>query len=78
MYQTSLTLTAKDRDGLLLDIAQALTAIKIRVRSLTAREIGGIGTAFISLEVKDLKEVQTAINKLSGISGVIDVKRSST
>jgi len=75
VYQTSLVLTAKDRDGLLLDIATALTAIKVRVRGLTARDINGIATAFISLEVHDLRELQTSINKLSGISGVIDVKR---
>jgi len=75
VYQTSLVLTAKDRDGLLLDIATALTAIKVRVRGLTARDINGIATAFISLDVHDLKELQSAINKLSGISGVIDVKR---
>jgi len=75
MYQTSLVLTAKDRDGLLLDIATALSAIKVRVRGLTARDIAGTATAFISLEVRDLRELQTATNKLSGISGVIDVRR---
>jgi len=74
-YQTSLVLTAQDRDGLLLDIATALSTIKVRVRGLSARDINSIATAFISLEVKDLKELQTAVNKLSGISGVIDVKR---
>ena len=75
LYQTSLVLTAKDRDGLLLDIATALTAIKVRVRGLTARDIAGTATSFISLDVHDLSELQHAVNKLSGISGVIDVKR---
>jgi len=77
MYQTSLVLAAKDRDGLLLDIATALTAIKVRVRGLTARDINGIATSFISLDVRDLSELQHAMNKLSGISGVIDVKRGT-
>ena len=76
-YQTNLAITAGDRDGLVLDIAQALTAIKVRVRSLSARNIGKHAVAFISLEVADLKELQIAINKLSGISGVIEVKRSA-
>jgi len=75
-YQTNLTLTAKDRDGLVLDIAQALTAIKVRVRSLSARGQNGVATAFISLEVKDINELQTAMNKLSGISGVMEVRRN--
>ena len=77
-YQTSLVLSAIDRDGLVLDIATALTAIKVRVRSLTARAMGGgQAVAFISLEVKDNKELQHAMNKLSGISGVTEVSRSS-
>jgi len=72
-------ITAKDRSGLLLDIAQALTAIKVRVRSLTAREaVGERAVVFIALEVADSKELQVAVNKLSGISGVSDVSRSSS
>jgi len=78
VYQTSLSITAKDRDGLVLDIATALTSIKVRVRSLSARsEPGGMATAFLSLEVADLKQLQTALNKLSGISGVQEIKRCS-
>jgi len=78
-YQTNLALTATDRDGLVLDIAQALAAIKVRVRSLTARDVGNsnAAVAFISLEVADLKELQGAINKLSNIPGVKEVSRSS-
>jgi len=77
LYQTSLVLSAKDRDGLLLDIATALTTIKVKVRGLTARDINGTATSFISLDVHDLKELQHAMNKLSGISGVIDVTRGA-
>ncbi|MCL2563217.1 MAG: bifunctional (p)ppGpp synthetase/guanosine-3',5'-bis(diphosphate) 3'-pyrophosphohydrolase [Oscillospiraceae bacterium] len=76
-YLTNLAVTAKDRDGLVLDIATALTSLKIRMRSLNARDIGGNAVAFLSLEVADLKELQSAINKLSGISGVVDVSRSA-
>ncbi|MCL2367637.1 MAG: bifunctional (p)ppGpp synthetase/guanosine-3',5'-bis(diphosphate) 3'-pyrophosphohydrolase [Oscillospiraceae bacterium] len=78
MYQTGLALTAKDRDGLVLDIATALTAIKVRVRSLSARNTGENAVAFITVEVADTKELQTAINKLSGISGVKSISRSSS
>jgi len=76
-YLTNLAITAKDRDGLVLDIASALSAIKIRVRSLNARDVAGNAMVFISLEVANLKDLQGAINKLSGISGVVDVSRTS-
>ena len=76
-YLTNLAITAKERAGLVLDIATALTSINVRVRSLSARDVGENSVAFISLEVADVKELHHAINKLSGISGVIDVSRTA-
>ena len=77
-YQTNLAILATDRDGLVLDIATALTALKVKVRGLTARSIGGnMATAFLSLEVNDLKELQSTIQKLSGISGVAEIRRNA-
>jgi len=76
-YQTSLVLTAHDRDRLVIDIATTLAAINAKVRALSVREAeGGQAVAQISMEVGGRDELKYAINKLSSIPGVIDVRRS--
>jgi len=76
-YHTSLTLTAHDRDHLVIDIATTLAAINARVRALSVREADhGLALAQISMEVGGRDELKYAINKLSAIQGVIDVRRS--
>lgn len=77
IYETSLVLTANDRDRLVIDIATTLAAINAKVRALSVREIeGGRALAQISMEVGGRDELKYAINKLSSIPGVIDVRRS--
>jgi len=77
-YPTTLSIEAKDRDGLVLDLATALSTMKIKVRGLAAHAVGGgIAAASVSLDVHDKEELSAAMNKLYGISGVIDVRRAS-
>lgn len=78
-YQTALKITARERDGLVMDVATVLNSLKVRVDSLSARNIGGgVATVFMTIEVKDRYELGAAMTKLSGISGVTDVKRAGT
>ena len=76
-FRTSLEISAKDRDGLALDVAMALSAQKVKVNNLSARSQPD-GYAMINLElaVKDQKELTGVINKLSQVSGVFLVKRA--
>ena len=77
-YQTSLEISAKDRDGLALDVTMALTAAKMKVSSFSARGLpDGYALVSVVLEVKDRNELTSLINKLSQISGVYQVKRAS-
>ena len=77
-YQTSLEISAKDRDGLALDVTMALTAAKMKVSSFSARSLpDGYALVSVVLEVKDRNELTGLINKLSQISGVYQVKRAS-
>ena len=77
-YKTSLELSAKDRDGLTLDIAMVLSAAKVKVTTLAARGLpDGYATVSIVLEVKDREELTAVINKLGQIQGVYQVKRAS-
>ena len=77
-YKTSLELAAKDRDGLTLDLAMALSAAKVKVTSLSARAMSdGYAVLNVVVEVKDNDELTSVINKLNNIQGVYQVTRSS-
>ena len=77
-YKTALEVSAKDRDGLTLDIAMALSAAKVKVTALSARSLpDGHATINIVVEVKDKDELNSVINKLNNIPGVYYVARAS-
>ena len=77
-YQTSLELSAKDRDGLTLDVAMALSTAKVKVSALSARSMpDGYASVSVVLEVKDKDELSSVINKLNNIQGVYHVARST-
>ena len=77
-YQTSLEISAKDRDGLTLDVAMALSAAKVKTTSLSARSMpDGYATVNIVLEVKNQTELTGVINRLGQIQGVYQVKRAT-
>ncbi|MBO5339966.1 MAG: bifunctional (p)ppGpp synthetase/guanosine-3',5'-bis(diphosphate) 3'-pyrophosphohydrolase [Oscillospiraceae bacterium] len=77
-YKTAVELYAKDRDGLALDVAMALSAAKVKVNALSARS-GADGDALINvvLEVKNREELNSVINRLHQIQSVYQVTRSS-
>ena len=77
-YKTALEVSARDRDGLTLDIAMALSAAKVKVTALSARSLpDGHATINIVVEVKDKDELNSVINKLNNIQGVYYVARAS-
>lgn len=77
-YRTALELSAKDRDGLAMDVTMALSTVKVKVDSFSARSMpDGYAAMSISLQVKDKSELSGVINKLSQISGVYQVKRAT-
>ena len=77
-YQTALEISAKDRDGLTLDVAMALSSAKVKTTNLSARSMpDGYATVSIVLEVKDHTELTAVINKLGQIQGVYQVKRAA-
>ena len=77
-YKTALELSSKDRDGLTLDVAMALSAAKVKVNALSARSMpDGHAIVNMVLEVKDKDELATVINKLNNIQGVYHVARAS-
>ncbi len=76
-FQTSLQLSAKDRSGLIMDIASVLNNLKLPVLALDARRLGdGYAIINMDLNIKGKEQLEFVMNKLHGVSGIIDVKRS--
>ena len=77
-YKTSIEIGAKDREGLTLDIATALSVAKVKVTALSARSMTD-GHACITIEVlvKDKDELNYVVNKLNNIQGVYHVARAT-
>ena len=78
-YNTTITVIAKERQGVVLDVATVLNALNSKVRSMNARDTGdGLSLVIVSLEVRGLEELQTIINRLTGIRGVTQVSRNGS
>ena len=76
LYTTSITMNARDRNGLIVDVATVLNAAKVKILSMNMRETGGgKAVAMISLEVPDNSVLASVMSRLSLISGVVDVSR---
>ena len=76
-FRTSLEISAKDRDGLALDVAMTLSAQKVRLNNISARsQPDGYAMIYLELAVRDKAELSTVVNKLSQIAGVYLVRRA--
>ena len=75
-YTTTLTVVSRERGGLVMDIATVMNALNTKVRSINARDTGDKSIVVITLETKGLDELKTVINRLQGISGVVEVNRN--
>ena len=79
LYITTLRIMAKERSGLIMDIATVLNALNAKVRSLSARDVGNDqSTATVTVEVRGLEELKGIINRIAAIRGVIEVRRASS
>ena len=79
LYITTLRIMAKERSGLIMDIATVLNALNAKVRSLSARDVGNDqSTATVTVEVSGLEELKGIINRIAAIRGVIEVRRASS
>ena len=75
-YVTNLVIVAKDRSGLVMDIATVLNSISAKVRSLSANATSnGMALTTVSLEAKNAAELKTVMTKLASVKGVSEVTR---
>jgi GTP pyrophosphokinase len=76
-YLTTIVVSAKDRSGLVMDVATVLNALNAKVHSLSARTTGiNIGIVTVTLEVRDAAELRRIISRLTHVNGVSSVTRN--
>ena len=76
-FYAEIKVFANDRKGILLDLTKLCTEANIAIRNVNSRTgKQGVLTVEIGFEVESKQELTTLINKISQISGVIEVKRS--
>jgi GTP pyrophosphokinase len=75
-FPTTLEVLAEDRDGLLLDVAAALTTQQIRMKEINGKDLPGGRCQFtVTFEVKGLEQLKNIMGRLRSIGGVVEVKR---
>ncbi|MBR5543133.1 MAG: bifunctional (p)ppGpp synthetase/guanosine-3',5'-bis(diphosphate) 3'-pyrophosphohydrolase [Oscillospiraceae bacterium] len=76
-FQTSLQISAKDRGGLVMDIASIFNNIKVPMHQMDARRLGdGYAIINVVLNTNGKDQLEFIMNKLNSVPGVIDVKRA--
>ena len=76
-YVTTIKILARERSGFLMDIATVLNSLSAKVLSLNARDIGGErSTATVTVEVKNIEDLEAIMARLNTISGVTEISRA--
>ena len=77
-FKSTLHILAVDRGGLLADVTQRLSNMKIFIHALNSRQERGSGNAIISatISINGLPQLQNIIERLGKIPGVISIDRS--
>lgn len=75
-FATTLEIDTVDRDQMLLDLATAFSAAKVRLTEINGRDMPNGNCMFVAtFEVKNVTELETIRQKLRNINGVISVRR---
>ena len=75
-FDTTLELDCLTRDGLLLDVATAMTSARIRLKELNGKYLPDGHTVFtVRFEVKNVTELEVIRNKLLNIRDVLGTRR---
>ena len=76
-FKSTLDILASDRIGILADVSVQLGNMRIPVHSVMAKELKTGQTSIqVSIGINDLNQLQTIINNLSRIQGVVSGKRA--
>ncbi len=75
-FITTLQLTCLDRDGLLIDLINAMNNMHIATTSLNARKLKSNNCAIVvSMKCESVEHLQSITNRLEKVSGVFSIER---
>ena len=75
-FVTTLELECITRDGLLLDLATAMTTTKVRVREINGKDLPGGKSVFtVRFEVRNVDELETVRKRLMNVRDVVSTRR---
>ena len=75
-FETTLELDCITRDGLLLDVATAMTTARVRVKELFGKDLPNGRSVFtVRFEVKNISELEAVRNRLLNIRDIIGSRR---
>ena len=75
-FETTLELDCITRDGLLLDVATAMTTARVRMKELNGKDLPGGKSVFtVRFEVKNVAELEAIRTKLLNIKDIIGSRR---
>ena len=76
-FTTTISISARDRSGLVLDIASILTSINAKVRSLSAKDnVSGSALITVTLDVHSVSDLHYIMSRLLSIPSVNAVSRN--
>ena len=77
-YQTAVFITAKDRSGLVMDVAMVLSTLNVKMSEFSARKVSdGNAVLSMTLDLRDRRELDATMARLNAVQGVITVTRGS-
>ncbi len=77
-FTSHIKIVANDRTGIVLDITNVIADMKVPLKTINARATKeNVAIIEISFEITDTEQLEKIIHKLSSISGVIEVTRST-
>ncbi len=74
-FSTGIRIKAKAQVGMLADIMQIFSVMKINVTEMNVRDIAGLGNYFCTLEVKDREQLESILNRVRKVNGVVEAAR---
>ena len=77
LFSVQLEITLEDRQGILADIASAISSLKTNISESRSTSDAGLGKGLveITVDISDVKHLQRVIQELKSINGIQEVER---